>query len=436
MINAKLQNIIDTKSAIGNAINNKGGSITVDTPFYEYAPAIENISTGGGAYSTWVAQSDTNALYTVYNGYDSVLNPNPNLSNLLFNRWLLNNSATGDVVLSNAILTSNGTFNGPNVVLNQSVLFGLQTTSGNIGIGNVAVVHQGNIFVGTRNSTDNPSFIVRVNESNLAMAMANTASTNSTNISAIAANNGFIYIGHSGSSGSQFGRIQKYGTNLSRIGNSPYFGVGIGGITVNNGFIYATVGETLRITKIHEGNLVIDSNSANLPRTPLGITHHNGFLYVGSQNNLIWKIHESNLVVNATYNFATGSGYVNAVDVDSNGFVYASGFGLGVLGKFNSNLGLVASVSQPTTTESFIADINASSDFLYTITQSSVFKYHKSNLVSLVSAGFGGASSISVNAGFVYVPYPSAVTTLLKIRPYNIATFDNRNLFIITNIKE
>lgn len=46
MINAKLQNIIDTKSAIGNAIVNKGGTITESTPFYSYASEIDNISTG------------------------------------------------------------------------------------------------------------------------------------------------------------------------------------------------------------------------------------------------------------------------------------------------------------------------------------------------------------------------------------------------------
>jgi len=46
MINAKLQNIIDTKSAIGNAIVNKGGTITGATPFYSYASQIDNISTG------------------------------------------------------------------------------------------------------------------------------------------------------------------------------------------------------------------------------------------------------------------------------------------------------------------------------------------------------------------------------------------------------
>jgi hypothetical protein len=349
-----------------------------------------------------------------------------------FNRWELNNSTTGDVTFSNTTVVTNGTYNGPNTTLNQSVLFALQSTSGQNGIGNVSTIYDGNIYVGTRNSTFNASRINRLPESNVSTITANSPTTGATNISAIKANNGFVYIGHSES----FGRVQKYNTNsLSFVGNSAFVGSFIGGITVNNGFIFATT-QAQTISKIHEGNLVIDSNSATLPRVPLGITHHNGFLYVGSQNNLIWKIHESNLVVNATYNFATGSGYVNAVDVDSSGFVYASGFGLGVLGKFNSNLGLVASVSQPTTTESWLQDINASSDFLYTITQSSVYKYHKSNLVSLVNAGFGGPNSISVNGGFAYVPYPAASITVLKIRPYNIATFDNRTLYSIQSLKE
>jgi hypothetical protein len=207
MINTKLQNIIDTKSAIGNAINNKGGSITVDTPFYEYAPAIENISTGGGAYSTWVVQSETNALYTTYNGYDFAINPNPNLSNRPFNSWLLNNSATGDIVLSNTILTSNGTFNGPNTVLNESALFFVQSSSVANGIANVITSFEGNIYVGTRNTGFNAVRINRLLESNIQSITANSPITNRVNISTIQANNGFVYIGHNENA---YDQIQKY----------------------------------------------------------------------------------------------------------------------------------------------------------------------------------------------------------------------------------
>jgi hypothetical protein len=49
MINTKLQSIIDTKSAIGNAIVNKGGTITGETPFFNYAAQIDSIEVGGAS---------------------------------------------------------------------------------------------------------------------------------------------------------------------------------------------------------------------------------------------------------------------------------------------------------------------------------------------------------------------------------------------------
>jgi hypothetical protein len=44
----KLQTIVDIKEDIKDAINTKGGTLTTETPFADYAPAILNIETGGG----------------------------------------------------------------------------------------------------------------------------------------------------------------------------------------------------------------------------------------------------------------------------------------------------------------------------------------------------------------------------------------------------
>ena len=47
-IDNKLQTIIDIKEDIGDAINNKGGTITSSTPFAQYATQIDNLQIGGG----------------------------------------------------------------------------------------------------------------------------------------------------------------------------------------------------------------------------------------------------------------------------------------------------------------------------------------------------------------------------------------------------
>ena len=45
----KLQKILDTKNALKNKINEKGGNITDDTPFANYVNELDNISSGGGS---------------------------------------------------------------------------------------------------------------------------------------------------------------------------------------------------------------------------------------------------------------------------------------------------------------------------------------------------------------------------------------------------
>ena len=48
-IAAKLKNIINCKNAIRTSINNKGGNITENSKFSDYATALNNLSTGGGS---------------------------------------------------------------------------------------------------------------------------------------------------------------------------------------------------------------------------------------------------------------------------------------------------------------------------------------------------------------------------------------------------
>jgi hypothetical protein len=105
MINAKLQSIIDTKSAIGNAIVNKGGTVTGATPFFNYASEINNISTGT---PQTVFQDSTGAKWALTN----VVNLT-NVSNNVtydFNWWQLANNTTSDSIMT--VGTVNGNISG------------------------------------------------------------------------------------------------------------------------------------------------------------------------------------------------------------------------------------------------------------------------------------------------------------------------------------
>jgi hypothetical protein len=74
---------------------------------------------GVGNYSTWAIETTTGTKYTVYNGYDFQTNNNPNLSNLSFNKWILNNSTSSPVVLKNVTLSQISSYNTPDSSLNE-----------------------------------------------------------------------------------------------------------------------------------------------------------------------------------------------------------------------------------------------------------------------------------------------------------------------------
>jgi hypothetical protein len=102
MINAKLQSIIDTKSAIGNAIVNKGGTITGETPFFNYAAQIDSIEVGGAS----------KILYT--NGGTLIpagLSKTANADNLIEREY-----GHSTQTINNNALFAGGEFNGSNRV--------------------------------------------------------------------------------------------------------------------------------------------------------------------------------------------------------------------------------------------------------------------------------------------------------------------------------
>jgi hypothetical protein len=441
MINTKLQNIIDTKSAIGNAIVNKGGTITSETPFFNYAAQIDGISTGGGAYSTFVAQAQDNSKYTVYNGYDSQSNPTPNLSNnFAFNRWLLNNSATGDVVLSNVVVAVGGIFNGPNATANIFNLAFINSTDQLAQDIFAMTLNNNFIYVGLATNTP----IRRYFENNLVFDSSTLAGYGGA-IFALTTNNGFIYAGGRNDSTPGNCTIRKYNElNLALVGNTASYGDTIITLTTNDGFIYAGGLNNRTVQKFGEGNLVRVATSANYGGNIRTLTTNNGFIYVGGDvqigggNRGVRKLYESNLVQDSlTVNYG---GDITSITTN-NGFLYVGGQTNLTVQKFHeSNLAFVGNTANYGAT---IQSITINNGFIYVGgdpslagTNRGVSKYYESNLALVGNTvNYGGTiRTLNTNDGFIY----AGGATNRRVQRFQEQQFtpDNKTFFNITQIKE
>jgi hypothetical protein len=521
MINAKLQNIIDTKSAIGNAIVNKGGTITSETPFFNYAAQIDGISTGTpqtifaasdgskwalsnavnlvndagnvtsdfnywqpannstsdpilnigtvGAnisgnirivqvnqvniaqYVNIVINDTTGAKYVGYNGYDFSTNPTPT-GNTTFNRWLLNNSASGTIVFANTTIVSGGTFNGPNSTVNTSNLTIIANTAA---FGNSVYsvfANNGRLFAGGEDNAVRS--IVSYHESNL--VQINTANAyGGFGLKNITFNNGVVF---SGGGNFSYNPIRKHHeSNLAFIAESSSVGIIIEGLVVKNNFVYlVSSGSNAKVQKFHEGNLVRVANGPYYGNTELyAIAVNNGFVYAGAGPNFpIKKYHEGNLVESTSSPIFGQFGRVFSLQI-SNGFVYAAGSyvgnadatnGQGRIRKYHEgNLAYTGtqSVNFGGNTNTFFID----GEFIYAGGEQtsgvnrSVSKLHKDNLVTLVNvpnfaSQSNNISSIYVNGSFVYAGTRDVffdVTT--KISKEGV-TPDNQTFYTATKIKE
>jgi hypothetical protein len=502
MINTKLQSIIDTKSAIGNAIVNKGGTITGETPFFNYAAQIDGISTGTpqtiftasdgskwaltnavnlvndagnvisdfnywqpannstsdpilnvgtvGAnisgniqlvpvnqvnisqYENIVINDTTGAKYVGYNGYDSVTNPTPT-GNTTFNRWLLNNSASGTIIFANTTVVSGGTFNGPNSSIDEANMAFINNTA-SYGSEILAThINNGFIYVGgVQFAAGLNRGFSKYHEGNLVLVGNSVRyhTTDSGNIRAITSNDGFIYIG-----GTVNQTVQKFGeSNLVRVGNTNDYGGAIRSIVVNNGFIY-TGGEIDRtLKKYHEGNLAFVANTASYGASISDIVVNDGFVYVGGESNAgIYKYHESNL---AFVGNTTGLGYMLAMSI-SNGFIYAGGTSTGArIHKYHeSNLAFVGNI---TDSLGIIRGLTTANGFIYSdsSTNTSIHKFYESNLafVNNTASYNGLIFSVIANNGFVYA---SGHTTKTATKyQQNSLSLESLTFYTATKIKE
>jgi hypothetical protein len=500
MINTKLQSIINTKSAIGNAIVNKGGTITSETPFFNYAAQIDGISTGTpqtifaasdgskwaltnvvnltnvsnnvtydfnrwqpannstsdpilnvgtvGAnisgniqlvpvnqvniaqYENIVINDTTGAKYVGYNGYDSQTNPTPT-GNTTFNRWLLNNSATGTVIFANTTIVNGGTFNGPNTVINEaSMPFVNNTASYGGGILSVTI-NNGFIYVGgfiggfpSSNSTTKKFY-----ESNLAF-VDNTA-VYGGEVRTIATNNGFIYAG-----GSTVNHIKKYHeSNLVFNNNSVSYGAQINNLVINNGFIYVGGVTINTVRRYNESTLAFVNNTASYGSPIQSIAIKDGFVYVGGDSGTsgVRKYHESNLAFIS--NTSSYGGTIHGIAVN-NGFVYVGGETNQTVRKFHaSNL---AFVGNTVGYGGDIREITTNNGFIYVggAGTNQVKKYYESNLALLGNtASYGGLIlSVTTNNGFIYAG-GDPNQTVKKFQETG-TTLDTLTFYTATKIKE
>jgi hypothetical protein len=499
MINAKLQSIIDTKSAIGNAIVNKGGTITGATPFFNYAAQIDGISTGTpqtifeasdgskwaltnavnlvndagnvthdfnywqpannstsnpilnigtvGAnisgnirlvqvnqvniaqYVNLVATDTDGAKYEGFNGYDSQTNPTPT-GNTTFNRWLLNNSASGTVIFANATFTT-GIYNGPNISFNESNLALLNNSANYGGIIRAIATNNGFVYAGGETNQT----IQKFHESNL--VRTNTSGNYNGTIFGIAINNGFVY-----AVGDSNRRVQKFHESnlVLNINTSFQYGGQISTIKINNSFVYFGGSGEQGLFKNHESNLV-NNISSNLIKPELNkLAINNGFIYAAVSYDSfnpgieLKKINETNLNITATAN-AT---FTSLEVVVNNGYVYASSSETNTVKKYHeSNLSLVGN------TPSYgaaISSLNVSGGFLYVGgvgNTTRIQKFYESNLAFLNNtANFGGfISDIGVNNGAIFAGGASGVNVVRKYQQFSIVP-DNQTFYNITTIKE
>jgi hypothetical protein len=386
-------------------------------------------------YVNLVATDTAGAKYEGFNGYDSQTNPTPT-GNTTFNRWLLNNSATGTVVFANATFTT-GTYNGPNTTFNESSMPFVNNTSAYSTAGIYTItINNGFIYAGGFGDGFSSGNIRKYHESNLVF-VGNSPSYEG-GIRSLTTNNGFIYAG-----GQSNRTVQKFHeSNLVRVGNTLSYPNTIQAILINNGFIYAG-GLSGGVSKYHEGNLAFSANTVNFTNI-YTIAINNGFLYAGGRqqdflNRSVSKFHESNLVlVGNVANYADGEGTrINSVVVN-NGFIYIAGLASGndIIRKFNdSTLGFV---SNSPNYGGAIQSLTINRGFIYaggTINQT-VQKFHESNLVRAGNTPIygGDIEAITTNNGFIYAAGTSN-RTVQKFQETG-TVLDNQTFYTATKIKE
>jgi hypothetical protein len=471
------QDSTGAKWARTNAVNltNVSNNVTSDFNWWQPAnnttsDAILNVGTVGAnisgnirlvpvnqvniaQYENIIATDTLGGKYVGYNGYDFNTNPTPT-GNTTFNRWLLNNSATGTVIFANATFTT-GTYNGPNATFNESNIAFIGNTVSYGGVIESIAINNGFIYVGGANgpnaTTQANSNIRKYYESNLVFAGA-TAGYGGQ-IRSVTINNGFIYAGGTTDASFVNGSVKKYHeSNLVFVGATANYGGFINSVTINNGFVYAVGGGDNQVRKYYESNLAFVGNTASYGGFIYSATTNNGFIYVGGQNSsgtdrTVKKFYESNLAfVNNTA--SSYNAFISSITIN-NGFIYVGGsigdfgFESDIKKYHESNLVFVGNffINRRTYT------VTTNNGFLYvggeaqTGVNRGVMKFYESNLAfvaNTVNYGFPGSGntiySVKTNNGFIYAGGANNQTVYKFQERQTIP--DNQTFYTAAKIKE
>jgi hypothetical protein len=329
---------------------------------------IQKLIQAGGDidYSAYVVKDVSGVKYTIYNGYDALTNPTPDLTNLSFNQWIRNDGATGTEVLNNVSMI-NYTFNGSGSVLDPTVL----------------------TFINTNQNTQN---------------------INTYGGSRLQINNGFIYL-----SGSAAGVIKKFELDtLKYVGQTPYAGGDVGSFGILNNSIF--VAGTFQSPQNIDVSPFLNSFVSRYNETTLAFV--NRYNPPGSANSI-----RSQLLINSPYvYFIEDSGDLGdrVVRVWANNLVFQAAtlaltttltaFGVSnniitsqnnTLRRYSSSLAL--QLTGATGTGGSRIAINNS--FVYVLGGTNgIRKYNQGALTLVGSSHVGGKTftDLTINNGFIY----------------------------------
>jgi hypothetical protein len=407
-------------------------------------------------YTKWAVQDENSARYTAHNGYDGITNRNPDLDNVPFNQWVLNNSTNLPLVIKNGVLEQTGSYNTADIDVTNLALIN------NVAVNPIFIVPPIDRLV-TNNGfvyfADETNGVSKHHQSNLSF-VGNTSVSATT----VVVNNGFIY-----SSSSNI--ISKFNeATLDFVSNVDVgSGFEISTIKANNGYVYVGsrfVSSYQPIKKYYESNLAFVGNSS-IDGSVLTMYINNGYLFAAGgdiiqsggvpDNKSIRKYHESNLTLVETTPFSNSFDRYTSL-TGNDGFLYATHryvnntFGLSIKKYYQSNLGFIGNSPSLSNIEA-LGQVVVNNGYVYTggrgfslggdtydvtpiykydettlqeVAQTPVLSYHIPHIAidnnSIFSAQQGNATS---NSG----------AKLYKYQEFGFENTATVNLYSITNIK-
>jgi hypothetical protein len=465
-INAKLQTLINIKNDIGTAITNKGGTITSETPFFNYASEINNISTGT---PQTVFQDSTGAKWALTNAVNLT-----NVSNNVtsdFNWWQPANNTTSDAIMNVGTVSANISGNIRIVTVNQvnvSQHNNIVATDVN---GNKYIGYNGYDYFTNPNPTGNNNYnrwilkndatqkvvfqnaimsvlgnynssTIVVNQSVILFNTSNLTNLYNT-ITAIAMDNDFLYVG--GYVNNSTSLVRKYNNNFGYVGQTNFYisapsSGTIRRVLVDENHIYAA-GDGAVVKKWDKNTFSYVGVSQNFGGdvTALGVEGNN--LYVGSYDRIsVLNKQTLSLITNFPSNLPGRPAHIMFDSVYI--YVHTSSPSPGNIKKYwKSNLGFIGNTSSSYAINTSGKIVEQDFSYLYAFSGSNLVRFSKSTLVadSVLPTNESSNSSLIKDNNYLYATgstvrkfsYPalSYVGTTNVTRPSNLAVVSNNFIY-------